>query len=142
MTVSTPEQMREIANRWIEEGWQKGDIRIVDELHSPDFVDHDSAGRSSDNEGFKGGITDLFTAFPDLKAQVTDLVVDASTGTVAVRWSATGTHNRPYLGAAPTGRSIRFKGIEIIRIRNNRINERWGEWDGIELLQQLGRLEL
>ncbi len=37
------------------------------------------------------------------------------------------------------GRTVRFKGIEIIRIRDGLIVERWGEWDGIDLLEQLGR---
>jgi predicted ester cyclase len=73
---------------------------------------------------------------------VDDLVIDAETGAVAVRWSATGTHHRQYLGAEPSGRLTRFKGIEIIRIANDRIVERWGEWDGIYLLQQLGLVDV
>jgi len=60
-------------------------------------------------------------------------------GTIAVRWTATGTHTGPYLGAAPTGRSIAFKGIEIVRVRDGLITERWGEWDGLDLIVQLGR---
>jgi len=142
MSLSTAERMREITCRWIEQGWQNGDVRVVDQLHSPDFVDHDSSGRPPDNEGFKQGITSLYAAFPDLRAQVNELVVDTETGTVAVRWSATGSHRGEYLGAQPSGKTITFKGIEIIRIRNDRIVERWGEWDGIELLQQLGRVAL
>ncbi|MCI0404726.1 MAG: ester cyclase [candidate division Zixibacteria bacterium] len=33
-----------------------------------------------------------------------------------------------------------FKGIEIITIKNGKIIERWGEWDGIDLLEQLGAI--
>lgn len=142
MGLPSEVRMKEIARQWIEDGWQKGDVSVVDKLHSPDFVDHDSAGRPSDNEGFKQGIANLYAAFPDLKARVLDLVVDSGSGTVAVRWSAAGTHQREYLGAQPSGRPIAFKGIEIIRIENDRIVERWGEWDGIDLLEQLGRLEM
>ena len=132
--------LKRIANTWIEKGWQQGDSGVVDELHAPDFVDHDPGGRSSDNEGFKLGIERLFAAFPDLQAEVEDLVVDADTDSVAVRWSATGTHRGPYLGAEPSGCTVVFKGIEIIRIRDGLITERWGEWDGIDLLEQLGRV--
>ncbi len=53
-------------------------------------------------------------------------------------WTAIGTHTGPYLGAAPTGRRIVFKGIEIVRVRDGLITERWGEWDGLDLLAQLG----
>ena len=43
-----------------------------------------------------------------------------------------------YLGIEPTKRSIFFQGIEIITIDpQGFITERWGEWDGISLLQQL-----
>jgi steroid delta-isomerase-like uncharacterized protein len=139
MSDPTTNSLRAIAHRWIEEGWRRGNAAVVDELHAPGFVDHDSAGRPSDNEGFKQGIVRLYTAFPDLEARVDDLVVDAEAGAVAVRWSAAGTHRGTYLGAEPTGKMIHLKGIEILRIRDGRITERWGEWDGIELLNQLGR---
>ncbi|MBE0567838.1 MAG: ester cyclase [Krumholzibacteria bacterium] len=134
------EDLRAIVRAWIEEGWRRGDPGVVDRLHAPDFTDHDPGGRTPDNAGFKEGIARLFAAFPDLAAEAQDLVVDTAAGTVAVRWSAAGTHLGAYLGAAPTGRTVRFKGIEIVRIRGGRITERWGEWDGIDLLAQLGRL--
>jgi steroid delta-isomerase-like uncharacterized protein len=142
MTLPTTTEMERIARRWIEEGWRRGNAAIVDELHATHFVDHDSAGRAADNEGFKMGIERLYEAFPDLAAEVRELILDTDTGTVAVRWSALGTHEGPYLGAAPSGRKLSFKGIEIIRIRDGRIVERWGEWDGIGLLEQLGRVRI
>jgi len=142
MSRPSAERMREIARRWIAEGWQKGDVGVVEHLHSPAFGDHDPAGRPADNEGFKQGIASLFAAFPDLDTVIQELVIDTQSGTVAVRWTATGTHRGEYLGAPASGREIRFKGIEIIRIRDGRIVERWGEWDGIDLLVQLGRITL
>jgi len=63
--------------------------------------------------------------------------VGATSGVVAVRWTAVGTHRAAYLGAAPTGGRITFKGIEIIRVRGGLIIERWGEWDGLALLEQI-----
>lgn len=141
-----------LARRWVEEGWRRDDVlpdgHIVDALHAPDFIDHDSGGRSPDNAGFRGGIVKLLAAFPDLRAEARDVVVEAGcagasgtcTGTVAVRWAAVGTQVGPYLGAAPAHRMITFKGIEVIRVEDGRITERWGEWDGLDLLAQLGRL--
>lgn len=134
------DDLSRLVRRWIEQGWQSGDPRVVEEMHDPDFIDHDPGGRAPDNTGFKQGIADLFMAFPDLRARLEDLVVDEANNKVAVRWSAVGTHTGRYLGAAPTGKQVTFKGIEILRIRNGLITERWGEWDGIDLLEQLGRL--
>ena len=110
-------------------------------MHDPHFVDHDSAGRLQWIEGFKKGIIDLHYGFPDFYATAEDIVIEPETVKVAVRWKATGTHQGTYLKIQPTGKHIAFKGIEIIRIQNDLIIERWGEWDGIDLLQQLGGLK-
>jgi steroid delta-isomerase-like uncharacterized protein len=139
MVESPRQQLEEIAHRWIEEGWQRGRVGMVDELHSTDFVDHDAAGRAPDRAGFKQGIAELYVGFPDLFTEIEDLVVDPDRGSVAIRWSTTGTHEGPFMGLPPTGNRVSFKGIEIIRIHGGRIVERWGEWDGIELLQQLAQ---
>lgn len=128
--------MREIATRWIRL-WQGGDLGEFDALHSPDFVDHSSAGRPSDRAGFRQGIVALCQAFPDFYGRIEDLVVDETAGKVAIRWSARGTHRGAYMGRAATGRQVVFRGIEIIRIVNGRIVQRWGEWDGEDILRQL-----
>jgi steroid delta-isomerase-like uncharacterized protein len=126
-----------IARRWVECGWQKGQSEVVDELHAPNFVDHNPAGRGSDNHGFKEGIVQLYAAFPDFYARIEDILIDAAQSKATVRWTATGTHRGTFMGCDPTGRIIRFKCIEIIRIDNGRIAERWGEWNPVELLEQL-----
>ena len=126
-----------IARRWIECGWQKGQSEVVDELHAPNFVDNNPAGRGSDNDGFKEGIVQLYAAFPDFHARIEDILIDAPQGKAAVRWTATGTHRGTFMGCDPTGRVIHFKCFEIVRIDNGRIAERWGEWNPLELLEQL-----
>ena len=126
-----------ITRRWIECGWQKGQSEVVDELHAPNFVDNNPAGRGSDNDGFKEGIVQLYAAFPDFHARIEDILIDAAQGKAAVRWTATGTHRGTFMGCDPTGRVIHFKCIEIVRIDNGRIAERWGEWNSVELLEQL-----
>ncbi|MBN2206275.1 MAG: ester cyclase, partial [Candidatus Aminicenantes bacterium] len=35
-------------------------------------------------------------------------------------------------------RRIAFRGIEILRIEEGKVVDRWGEWDGLDLLVQLG----
>lgn len=130
--------LKEVADCWTEEVWQGRDIDAVDRLHAPDFVDRSNpAGRAPDNAGFKQGLRDLFAAFPDWYASSDDLVADEAAGKVAVRWSASGTHMGPFMGRAATRRRVTFQGIEILRIVDGRIAERWGEWDGLAILAQL-----
>jgi len=137
----TYENLTIIANRWIEIGWQKGNVDALDSLHAPDFVDRDPSGRRSDLAGFKQGILDLYAAFPDFYTEIENLVVDETSQQVAIKWKSTGTHRGEFMGFSPTGNQIQFSGIEIIRIEKGLITERWGEWDGIDLLQQLGKGE-
>ena len=86
-----------IARRWVEEGWRRGDGAIVDELHAPGFVDHDSGDRAPDNDGFREGIVRLYAAFPDFHAEVRDLVVEVA-GTCAGAFPG---------GASPGGQQFR-----------------------------------
>lgn len=137
MPPSDRKTLNALAARWFAEGWQKGNAAIVDELHAPAFVDHDPAGRPPDREGFKQGIVELYTAFPDFHAAIEDVAIDTARQKVTVRWCGTGTHRGAYLGCPPTGRRIRFKGIEVLLIREGLITARWGEWDGLDILAQL-----
>ena len=136
-TPGTETDIYTLTRRWMECGWQKGQPDVVDELHAPNFVDNNPAGRGSDNDGFKEGIVQLYAAFPDFHARIEDILIDAAQGKAAVRWTATGTHRGTFMGCDPTGRVIQFKCIEIVRIDNGRIAERWGEWNTVELLEQL-----
>jgi len=131
-------ELRAIALRWMVEIWQNGNVEAVDDLHAPDFIDHSPGGRNADNEGFKSGVRSHYKAFPDFYAATEELAIDEAAGKVTILWTATGTQVGEFLGAPASGRRIGFRGIEILRIENDKIIERWGEWDGFDLLVQLG----
>lgn len=132
------QQLRNTALRWMNEIWTKHDFSNFDTIHHSNFQDLSPAGRRSDRDEYRKGIEDLLTVFPDFTTFVEDLVIDEIQGKVAIRWSASGHHTGVFLGIESTNRSIFFQGIEIITIDpQGFITERWGEWDGISLLQQL-----
>jgi predicted ester cyclase len=132
------QQLADTAKRWMNEIWTKHDFSNFDILHHEDFQDLSPAGRNSTREEYHKGIEELFAVFPDFSATVEDLVVDEFRGKVSVRWSASAVHQGKFLGIKPTYQTIFFQGIEIIAIdQQGFITERWGEWDGLSLLQQL-----
>ncbi len=131
------EALIELSERWIRAGWQEGNADALDDFHTVDFVDHSPSGRDSSLQGFKSGVRELYSAFPDFHAAIEDMVVEEQTGRVAIRWSATGTHRGMFEGMPPTHRRITFTGIEIVVIDQGRIRERWGEWNGLELIRRL-----
>ena len=78
----------------------------------------------------------MLAAFPDHERTVEDQFSDDLH--VVTRWTATGTHQGQFMGVAPTGREIALRGINIFRIRDGRIVERWGRLDDLGLFEQLG----
>lgn len=122
----------------MERVWRDRDVSAIDDLHDEAFIDRSPAGpRGVDRAAYAAAAAELFAAFPDFEAVTEGLAVDRRRGQVTVRWTATGTHRGAFLGVAPTGEVVRFQGIEILKIRRGRIRERWGEWDGLAILDQL-----
>lgn len=136
--AGTRDQLKALADRWMGQLWQQGNLEVVDELHAPGFVDRSPAGHTPDREGFKAGVAELYAAFPDFYAVTERLILDAASCEVAIRWTAVGTHEGAFMGVPPTGERVTFEGIEILLIEYGLIVERWGEWDGISVLKQLG----
>lgn len=129
-----------IAYKW-SRLWQVGDLSTFNEIHHPEFIDYSPSGRVQNRDGYRQGIQELYRAFPDFMGQIDDLVIDSTKGKVSIRWTAFGTHNGEFLGVPATGQRIHFKGIEIIEIKNHQVIARWGEWDGLDIKEQLTSLK-
>lgn len=125
----TREELVALARRWLGLWSAPTDWRLFDDLHADDFEDCSPAGRDHSKQAFAAALAAFLDAFPDVRIQVDDVVVDLETERVAVRWSAVGTNAARYLGVGPTGRRTRITGIEIIAIQAGRVARRWGEWD-------------
>jgi steroid delta-isomerase-like uncharacterized protein len=83
---------------------------------------------------------ELFDAFPDFAFEVLDLVAD---GDIAVvRWHATGTFSGPggFQGLAPNGRSLDVEGIDMVWVREGKIERIEAYVDGATVSRQLGAL--
>lgn len=111
----------------------------LEEMHryfADGYVRHADEGEQ-DREEFRAALEELHAAFPDLTSTVTDVLVDGDR--VAYRWSATGTHLAPYLGAPATRRKITASGITISRFdADGRIAEDWASWNRTSVLHGLG----
>jgi len=130
------DELADIAARWMA-FWQGGSLDGFDEVHAPHFVDHSSSGRSPDRAGLAAGVRELYRAFPDFMAKTDVLVIDEVQQLVTIRWTATGTCREPFMGVPATGQAVDFTGIELIRIADGQVVERWGEWDEGAILAQL-----
>jgi steroid delta-isomerase-like uncharacterized protein len=77
----------------------------------------------------------LQRAFPDLHVTVEDLIEEGDK--VVARNTVTGTHRGEYLRLPPTGKSVTYNEIFILRFVDGRIAETWGVVDVLSQLRQL-----
>jgi predicted ester cyclase len=57
---------------------------------------------------------------------------------VAVRGTISGTHQGDLMGIPPTGRQVTVTLIDVNRIEDGKLVERWGVSDMLGMMQQLG----
>ena len=109
---------------------------IIEEVFSADVVDHNpQPGQTAGIEGVRNIIYVYQAAFPDLHLSNDNIIISGDRA--ALRWSATGTHEGDQLGVPATHETVQFTGIDILRLENGRIVERWGESNGLEVMQQI-----
>lgn len=134
-SVSVTEANIATFRRAIDEGWNQGNLEVVDELFAPDFVEH-QPGIAPGREGVKGSIRALRAAFPDLHLAVEDAA--AADDRVWLRLLGTGTHDGPFMGLPATGRRIDITVIDVVRVADGRLVEHWGVADRMSVAQQIG----
>jgi steroid delta-isomerase-like uncharacterized protein len=127
-----------IVRRFVEEVQTRHNLDALDELFSPAYVDNSGMASSNTLDSTKDFFTDLFTAFPDMKATIHDQV--AENDKVVTRKTLSGTHQGQYMGVPPTGRQIDVDVIDIFRIEDGKIIEHWALADMLGAMQQLGAI--
>ena len=114
-----------------------GDVSVLEELVAPEYVDHDPPfGATGTVEGWRAMATMIRDAFPDWHSELHALYAEGDV--VAERFTASGTHKGEIFGVPPSGTVCSLPGINVFRIRDGKIVERWGRVDELGLLRQLG----
>jgi hypothetical protein len=115
-------------------------LDALDEMVASDITEHNPApGYDLGLEGLKQYFSSLHTAFPDYQINVEDMIAEGDK--VVARVSVSGTHQGEFRGIDPTGNRVTIKGIDILRIAEGKVVEHWGNFDTLDMLQQLGVVE-
>jgi len=125
-----------IVRRLTEEGFVGGKVDIVDDVVGENCVDHDPmpgqgqcrGGQRHTCQMVVNGLSHRSTLQDDFLA-VGDTVVE--------NWVFQGTHTGEFLGVPATGKQIQVRGIEIWRLADGKIVERWGVVDAAGVMEQL-----
>jgi steroid delta-isomerase-like uncharacterized protein len=138
MTNDQLTKNKHLVDDLIQDLFTKGDLNAVDRYLAPDFVNHDPPfpGAPEGAEGMRAAARMFRQALPDWHSDLEQLVAEGDT--VVEVFTASGTHRDELMGVPGTGRTITLRGINVFRIKGDRIVERWGRLDELGLLQQLG----
>ncbi|MEY9775509.1 ester cyclase [Arthrobacter sp. MW3 TE3886] len=130
-----------LINRFYSEVLAGGNLALVDEMVTDDFIDHELAlpGQPPGKEGARFFASTIRTAFPDIAVKEAEPTL--SDGNLeAAHVVMTGTHTGDLLGFAATGKTVEFGGTDIVRVQDGKIAEHWGSTDTMSLMQQIGAL--
>ncbi|BDM74402.1 hypothetical protein HEK616_78890 (plasmid) [Streptomyces nigrescens] len=113
--------------------------KAIDEFVAPDVVFHAPVPMGGTGaEALKRVWEVLVRAFPDIHVTVEETIAEGDK--VVSRNTVTGTHRGEYQGLPPTGKTVTYGEIFIMRFTDGRIVEIRGIVDVLTQLRQLGAL--
>ena len=113
--------------------------RVITEWYTDDFLMHISSLPAPVNKpDWIEFVSGWQKAFPDGRMEILDMIADQER--LWCYWVSTGTHSDVYLGVAPTGKKVEYKGVDIYRFADGKIAECWAVPDVLSLLRQLGAI--
>jgi predicted ester cyclase len=136
--MTSTDANKQIVEEFITALFTDGDLTAVDRYLDPGFVNHDPPmpGAPDGPDGMRQAGEVFRRAFPDWRSEVQQLIAEGDL--VAENFTARGTHRAPLMGETPAGREVVLRGVNIFRIADGKIVERWGRLDDLGLLQQIG----
>jgi steroid delta-isomerase-like uncharacterized protein len=139
--MSDPTTNKALVTEFIDALFTRGELDAVDRYLTPGFVNHDPfPGFAPDREGLRQTAQVFRQAFPDWHSRLEALIAEGDL--VSERFTARGTHRGEIMGVAPTGHEVVLAGINIFRVQDGKLVERWGRTDDLGFLQQLGMVPI
>ncbi len=135
MSVETNKEILNKFNQLMSQFWQSGDTTVFDRVIAQDSVIH-QPGMPTSLEGLKQALPAFRNAFPDFKVLEFEMLTEGDQIADRIVWTAT--HTGELMGIPPTGKTVTVQEMHISRFANGKIVERWGSWDQMGLMQQLG----
>ncbi|HEV2473076.1 MAG TPA: ester cyclase [Chthonomonadales bacterium] len=120
---------RVLVRRIYNEALLQGMLGIVEEIFSPDFVDHSTPDQPTGPGGVRAYFEAIRHGVPDVRVVIDDIVGEGEK--VVVRTSWRGTHMGSYEGVAPTGKVATRTLIQLFRIVDGVVVEEWNEGGGM-----------
>jgi predicted ester cyclase len=133
--MSVEKENKAIVRRF-EEEIAKGNLDVIDELLSPDFVDRNLLpGQGPTREDFKRTNKEFLDAFSITSFAIVEQIAEGDT--VVTKYRQSGVSRGEIAGLPPTGEEDTVEGIHIHRISGGKITEEWSTLDVVPVWENL-----
>jgi steroid delta-isomerase-like uncharacterized protein len=124
------------AARQLYERFSEGDLSVIDDVISDDFVEHEAMPGLEPN---KDGVRQMFgmfrSAFRDATFEVDAMIAEDDMVFALVRMK--GVQQAEFMGVPASGRSIDVGVADYFRFVNGKALEHWGVMDTGAMMQQI-----
>lgn len=131
---------KEVVRKLYQEIWNEGKIDRASEYVHEDFEDHPPTRFWDLNLRGPRALTDAVVQFhnamPDFHDEPEHIVAEGDR--VVYLGQISGTLQGELFGFPPTGKSMKVWGVNFFRMEDGKVRERWGQFDVLGMVQQLG----
>ena len=129
--------------RIYEEAHNKGNVAVLDELVSENYVRKQPPMKSVNGlDDYKAFIEDVRSAYSDFNISVESVLVEGQQSVAQITLTGRHTGQAPTLQAPPTGKTIEMKACAVCTWQDGKIVQEWVYNDYLGLLQQFGVIPL
>ena len=142
--ASDPDHVLLAAIERYNDAWNRHDVEAIVAMHAPDMVfENHTAGERAEGARVREHIAGIFAAWPDISFKARRLYVRDYL--VVQEWTASATHSselrRGDLVAPASGRTIVWKGLDVIPFEDGRVKRKDVYSDSVSILRQVGLLQ-
>ena len=140
ITADTAAELERTIARY-NDAWNAHDLDAIMSMHAPDMIfENHTAGEMAQGEDVRAHIASIFEGWPDIRFETRRLYV--RDGLVTQEWTATATHSRTMrrgdLVAEPSGKTVTWRGMDVIPVENGRVKRKDVYSDSVSILRQIG----
>ncbi|MFD1737743.1 ester cyclase [Bacillus salitolerans] len=131
-------QYKTVAHRWFNEYFTKGDLQVLDELTTEDFIYHSRRGENT-REKMKDFMVWYRKVFQDDEWTIEDMI--EQNDKLVVRYTGWMTYKGGWFNIPPENQRVKETGIMIFQFSNGKVCRLWCENSDAAILFELGALK-
>ena len=136
--MSSTERKR-IVHEFIDETYNKGNLKNTDRYVTPDFIYHARGESIEGIEAYNEWVSSDRSIFPNIRVTIVDSIAESDR--VASAFIVEGTQEKEFRGIPATNKNFETVGMNIFHFQDNKIKEGWVVVDALTAAIQLGAVK-